>query len=92
MAKRFSTLRDTKKGSQSYMEKRRGRREIELTRRGRGESKVERAIYSVINSLNALHISRNLERFIATQRREEGRGRQRCPEESESKQRKRYSQ
>ena len=65
---------------------------MELTRRGRGESKVERAIYSVINSLNALHISRNLERFIATQRREEGRGRQRCPEESESKQRKRYSQ
>ena len=28
MVKRFSTLRDTQRGSQSYMEKRRGRREI----------------------------------------------------------------
>ena len=36
MMKRFSTVRDTQKGSQSYMEKRRGRREIEVTRRKRG--------------------------------------------------------
>ena len=28
----FSTVRDTQRGSQSYMEKRRGRREIEVTR------------------------------------------------------------
>ena len=34
--KRFSTVRGTQKGSQSYMEKRRGRREIEVTRRRRG--------------------------------------------------------
>ena len=34
--KSFSTLRDTQRGSQSYMEKRRGRREIEVTRRRRG--------------------------------------------------------
>ena len=34
--KRFSTVRDTQRGSQSYMEKRRGRREIEVTRRTRG--------------------------------------------------------
>ena len=34
--KSFSTVRDTQRGSQSYMEKRRGRREIELTRRRRG--------------------------------------------------------
>ena len=45
MEKRFSTVRDTQRGSQSYMEKRRGRREIEVTRgrRGgikRGESKL----------------------------------------------------
>ena len=33
--KRFSTVRDTQRGSQSYM-KRRGRREIEVTRRRRG--------------------------------------------------------
>ena len=29
--KSFSTLRDTQRGSQSYMEKRRGRRELEVT-------------------------------------------------------------
>ena len=36
MVKRFSTMRDTKRGSRSYMEKRRGRREIEVTRRRKG--------------------------------------------------------
>ena len=30
--KSFSTVRDTQRGSQSYMEKRRGRRELEVTR------------------------------------------------------------
>ena len=32
MMKSFSTVRDTRRGSQSYEEKRRGRREIEVTR------------------------------------------------------------
>ena len=36
MVKKFSTVRDTQGGSQSNMEKRRGRREIEVTRRRRG--------------------------------------------------------
>ena len=36
MVKRFSTMRDTQRGSQSYMGKRRGRREMEMTRRRRG--------------------------------------------------------
>ena len=39
MVERFSTVGDTQRGSQSYMEKRRGRREIEVTRRRRGEIK-----------------------------------------------------
>ena len=39
MEKRLSTVRETQRGSQSYMEKRRGRREIEVTRRRRGEVK-----------------------------------------------------
>ena len=39
MVKQFSTARDTQRGSQSYMEKRRGRREIEVTRRRIGEIK-----------------------------------------------------
>ena len=36
MVKRVSTVRDTQRGSQSYMEKRRGRKEIEVTRRRGG--------------------------------------------------------
>ena len=36
MVKRFSTVRDTQRGSQSYTEKRRGRKEIEVTRRRGG--------------------------------------------------------
>ena len=43
MVKRFSTVRDTQRGSHSYMEKKRGRREIEVTRRRRGGIKGERA-------------------------------------------------
>ena len=34
--KRFLTVRDTQRGSQSYMDKRRRRREIEVTRSRRG--------------------------------------------------------
>ena len=44
MVKRFSTVRDTQRGSLSYMEKRRGRRKIEVTRRRRGVKRGERAI------------------------------------------------
>ena len=40
MVKRFSTVRDTRRGSQSYMEKRRGRREIKVTRRRKGAIKT----------------------------------------------------
>ena len=39
--KRFSTVRDTQRGSQSYMEMRRGRREREVTRKRRGRSEIE---------------------------------------------------
>ena len=45
MIKSFSTVRDIRRGSQSYREKRRARREIEVTRRRtggirKGESKL----------------------------------------------------
>ena len=36
MVRKFSTVRDTQRGSRSYLEKRRGRRKIEVTRRGGG--------------------------------------------------------
>ena len=70
MVKRFSTVRDTQRGSQSYMEKRRGRREIEMTRRRRGGIKKERAVYPVINSLCALHSLEHPERFTELHREE----------------------
>ena len=41
--KSFSTVKDTQRGSQSYMEKRRGRRELEVTQIDEVESKEERA-------------------------------------------------
>ena len=40
--KRFSTLRDTQRGSQSYMKKRRGSREIEMSRRRKQGTQEER--------------------------------------------------
>ena len=44
MVKRFSTVSDTQRGSQSYMGKRKGRKEIVVTRRRSGESIRERAV------------------------------------------------
>ena len=42
MVKRFSPVRDTQRGSQSYMKKRRGRREIEMSRRRKGGTQEDR--------------------------------------------------
>ena len=42
MVKSFSTIRDTQRGSQSYMKKRRGRKEIEVSRRGKRGIQEER--------------------------------------------------
>ena len=42
MVKRFSPIRDTQRGLQSYMKKRRGRREIEMSRRRKGGTQEER--------------------------------------------------
>ena len=70
--KRFPTVRDTERGSQSYMEKRRGRREMEVTRRRRGGIKRGEP---VINPLCALHSLEPSERFTELHReekREEG--------------------
>ena len=78
MMKSFSTVRDIWRGTQSYMEKRRGRREIEVTgrRRGgvkRGESKL------ASNHLPTCSPQSGSLRDVhgVTQRREEGGRRQR---------------
>ena len=42
MVKRFSTMRGTQRGSQSYMKKRRGRKEMEMSRRRKGRTQEKR--------------------------------------------------
>ena len=78
--KSFTIVRDTQRGTQSYMEKRRGRREIEVTRRRRGgikrgESKLASNHFPMCSpqsgTLREVH--------EITQRREEGGRRQRWP-------------
>ena len=51
--KRFSTVRDNQRGSQSYMKNTRGRKEIGVSRK-RGDSRGERQIYAVICSQSVL--------------------------------------
>ena len=54
--KRFSTVRDNQRGSQSYMKNRRQRKGIEVSRRRkRGDSRGERQMYAVICSQSVLH-------------------------------------
>ena len=75
MVKRFSTVRDTQRGSQSYMKKRRGRREIEMRRRRkRGDSRRERQIYSVLCSQSVLHSPKHPRRFTELDWEEKGKG------------------
>ena len=80
MMKSFSTVRDTQRGTQSYMEKRRRSREIEVTRRRRGgikrgDSKLVSNQFPMCcplsGSLRDVH--------GVAQRREEGGRRQRWP-------------
>ena len=52
----LSTAWNTQRGSQSYKEKRRGRKEIEVSRRRKGGIKRrERDILAVLCSLSVLH-------------------------------------
>ena len=80
MVKRFSTVGDTQRGSQSYMEKRRGRREIEVTRRRRGGIKRgENNLASNQFPMCSPQFGTLREVHEITQRREEGGRRQRWP-------------
>ena len=81
MVKRFSTVRDTQRGSQSYTEKRRRRREIEVTRRKRGEIKREESNLAS-NQFPMCSPPSGLLKDVhgVIHRREEGGRRQRLPE------------
>ena len=80
MEKRFCTMRDTEKGSLGYMEKRRGRREIEVTRRRRGGIKRGESKLASNHFLMCAPQSGPLRDVHGViQRREEGGRRQRWP-------------
>ena len=71
--KRFSTVRDTQRGSQSYMEKRRGRREIEVTRRRGGIKRAESKLANIQFPMCSPQSGTLREVRGVTQRREGGR-------------------
>ena len=77
--KSFSAVRDTQRGTQSYMEKRRGRRVIEVTRKRRVGIK-RRESKLAINHFPMCSPQSGLLREVhgVTQKREEGRS-QRWP-------------
>ena len=78
--KSFSTVRGTQRGTQSYMEKRRERREIEVTRRRRGGIKRGESRLASNHFLMSPAQSGSLRDVHGvTQRREEGGKRQRWP-------------
>ena len=68
--KSFSTVRDTQRGSQSYMEKRRGRRELEVTRRRRGKGKL--ASNHFLCAVHSLDHSEMFTELYREEKREEG--------------------
>ena len=85
MMKSFSTVSDIWRDTQSYMEKRRGRREIEVTRRRRGIKRGESKLAS--NHFPMCSPQSGSPRVVhrVTQRREEGGRRQRWPGGSRGK-------
>ena len=74
MVKRFSTVTDTQRGSQIYTEKRRGRREIEVTRRRRGGVKKGETYLASYQFPKVLHSPEHAERFTESSREEKGEG------------------
>ena len=72
MMKSFSIVRDTRRGTQSYMEKRRGRREIEVTRRRGGIKRGESKLASNQFLMCSPQSGSLRDVYGVTQRREEG--------------------
>ena len=69
-----STVWTAQRCSWSYTEKRRGRKETEVARRIKGESKGERQIQPVISSLSVLHHLEHTKRFTELGSEEKGEG------------------
>ena len=66
MVKRFSTVRDNPRGSQSYMKNRRGRKEIEVSRRrerGIQEKRDRSTQLSVLKMISVAHTPTQIHRI-----------------------------
>ena len=73
--KRFSTMRDTQRGSQSYMKKRRGRREIGVSRRRKGGTQEERDRSTQLSVPRVFSVDQTPTKIHRIGLRREGRGR-----------------
>ena len=62
MVKRFSTVRDIQRISQSYMKKRRGRKEIEMSRRRKGGTQEERDRFTQLSVPRVFSVAQNTHR------------------------------
>ena len=69
-----STVWTAQRCSWSYTEKRRGRKETEVTREIKGESKGERQIQPVISFLSVLYRPEHTKRFTELDSEEKGEG------------------
>ena len=70
----LSTVWIPQRCSWSYTENRRGRKETEVTRRKKWESKGERQIQPVISSLSVLHSQEHTKSFTELGREQKGKG------------------
>ena len=57
MVKRYTTVRDHQRGSQSYMKNRRGRKEIEVSRRGERGTQEERGRSTQLSVLKVFSVA-----------------------------------
>ena len=71
--KSFSIVRDTRRGTQSYMEKRRGMKEIEVTRKRREGVKREETNLVSNHSIRVLQSPEHPERFTELIEKRKGR-------------------
>ena len=75
MVKRFSTVRDTQRGSQSYMKNRRGRKEIEVSRRRERGTQEDRDRSTQLSVLKVFSIAQTPTEIHRTGLGREGGGR-----------------
>ena len=74
MVKRFSPVRDNQRGSQSYMKNRRGRKEIEVSRRRERGTQEERDRSTQLSVLKVFSVARHPQRFMELAWEEKGKG------------------